>query len=112
MGVATADPNYLPLTAQQRELDRELENGEQVLPKIKQSKGIGGSHLSAGSARALNGSGAPGGQRPGRYLEKPRSGRAIFSHRQQQRRRRARLAIAVCALALIAIVLVWIFVLR
>lgn len=94
MGVATADPQYLPPTGQRGDRAR-------------------GPRPANGSAGAPAGSGDRRQQlHYERYLEMPKPGRSIFTSQQHRSRQRAKRMLAVLIVLAIILALVWLFVLR
>ena len=92
MGVATSDPQYLPVT----------EPGRGAQP---------GAHGDV-PGPAPPASGKPAPLHYDRYLQTPKPGKTIFSSRHERARRRTRAFIIAVLLVTIAIALVWLFVLR
>lgn len=92
MGVATSDPQYLPVT----------EPSRGALPGAN-SDVPGPAHPASGKRAPLH---------YDRYLQTPKPGKTIFSSRHERARRRTRAFIIAVLLVAIAIALVWLFVLR
>lgn len=92
MGVATSDPQYLPVT----------EPGRGAQP--------GANGDVPGPAHPASGKRAP--LHYDRYLQTPKPGKTIFSSRHERARRRTRAFIIAVLLVAIVIALVWFFVLR
>ena len=90
MGVATADPQYLPATEPAR--SRQRSNG------------------TPGPAHPVSDKRAP--LHYDRYLQTPKPGKSIFSARNKRAQRRARALGIAAVLVVIVLVLVWFFVLR
>ena len=94
MGVATSDPQYLPVTEPRRA--RRAEANAPEAPRRP-------AHPRGEKRAPLH---------YDRYLETPKPGKSIFSARHERARRRTRHLIAGIALIAVAIALIWFFFLR
>lgn len=94
MGVATADPQYLPPTGQR--------GGRVRGPRP--ANGAAGAPAGAGDRRQQ--------LHFERYLETPKPGRSIFTSQQHRSRQRTKRMLAVLIVLAIILALVWFFILR
>lgn len=94
MGVATSDPQYLPVTE----------------PARRAPRGAAPGTAPQGPAHPVSEQRAP--LHYDRYLQTPKRGRAIFSSRQERARRRTRVLLALLVLAVIIVAFVWFVILR
>lgn len=88
MGVATSDPDYLPVTDPRGQAGR------------------------PGPAHPISADAKNHPLHYDRYLELPKRGKSIFISRRERKQRRAHIAILVIALLAIILALVWFFFLR
>lgn len=113
MGVATSDPQYLPLTPQEQARERALAHEQQRSQSIGRQQDPRGTGprpahpmqtVQPGSHRNL--------QHSERYLTTPKPGKTIFKSRYEKQRRHTKTALIAIALLAIILVLIWYFFLR
>lgn len=113
MGVATSDPQYLPLTPQEQARERALareQQRSQVAGQQPDHRGAGPrpAHpmqaVQPGTHRSL--------QHSERYLSTPKPGKTIFKSRYEKQRRHTKAILLATLILAIAIGLIWFFFLR
>lgn len=113
MGVASSDPQYLPLTPQEQARERALAREQQrsqtsAAPNDPYGTGPRPAHPAQGlqpcTHRSL--------QHSERYLSTPKPGKTIFKSRYERQRRHTKSLLVAAALVAVAIGLVWFIFLR
>lgn len=109
MGTATSDPQYLPLTDDERRREAAIAKEQQMRAAITgQDPAIEGDR----PAHPVSREGRPQLTHSARYLQTPKPGRSIFISRHDRRRQQIRLLITILIVAVIVFALVWFFVLK
>lgn len=113
MGVATSDPQYLPLTPQEQARERALAREQQRHNvAAAQADAFGAGPRPAHPAQAVQPGTHRSLQHSDRYLSTPKPGKTIFKSRYEKQRRDTKTALLIALGLAVALCLIWFFFLR